>query len=207
MALEFPERQMARAPVASDPRACADGDVARRTDLRSSFTVEYRWERHGAFVVLPLFLSLAGIALLSVSGYLGGRLVHDEGIAVGRHKRRTSMPSCTLRFSATESGFVPVPEGEGLRERETLRIEIDGEVIAIARIDNLLFAFQEFCTHRFGPLSEGCLDACYVECPWHNSRFDVRTGKVVQGPAKVDLKTFNVEIRSDRVGILLDKGP
>src|SRR5258708_8461965 len=145
MALEFPERQMARAPVASDPRACADGDVARRTDLRSSFTVEYRWERHGAFVVLPLFLSLAGIALLSVSGYLGGRLVHDEGIAVGRHKRRTSMPSCTLRFSATESGFVPVPEGEGLRERETFRIEIHGATIPTASTHNHLLPSHQYC--------------------------------------------------------------
>ena len=153
----------------------------------------------------PLLLSLVGIGLLSISGYLGGRLVYDEGIAVGRHKRRTSIPERTLHFPATESGFVPVPEAERLREKETLRIEIEGQVIALAKIDNNFFAFQEFCTHRFGPLSEGLLADCYVECPWHNSRFDVRTGKVVQGPAKVDLKTFKVEIRDCKVGILLEK--
>ena len=155
--------------------------------------------------LVPLLLSLVGIALLSVSGYLGGRLVYDEGIAVGRHKRRTPTPKRTLHFSATDSGFVPVPEAERLREKETLRTEIDGQVIAIARIDNQFLAFQEFCTHRFGPLSEGCLDGCYVQCPWHNSRFDVRSGKVVQGPAKVDLKTYKVETRDGKVGVLLDK--
>src|SRR6266487_4881600 len=37
----------------------------------------------------PLILSFVGIALLSVSGYLVGRLVYDDGIGVGRHKRRT----------------------------------------------------------------------------------------------------------------------
>src|SRR5438477_5532090 len=42
--------------------------------------------------LLPLALSLVGIALLFVSGYLGGRLVYDDGIAVGRHKRRTPTP-------------------------------------------------------------------------------------------------------------------
>src|SRR6266436_7374425 len=47
----------------------------------------------------PLILSLVGVALLSVSGYLGGRLVYDEGISVGRHKRRTPTPEDTLHFS------------------------------------------------------------------------------------------------------------
>jgi uncharacterized membrane protein/nitrite reductase/ring-hydroxylating ferredoxin subunit len=155
--------------------------------------------------LVPLLLSLVGIGLLSVSGYLGGRLVYDDGIAVGRHKRPTSTPESTLHFSATGSGFVPVPEAERLREKETLRIDIEGQVIVLAKIDNQLFAFQEFCTHRFGPLSEGRLEECYVECPWHNSRFDVRSGKVVQGPAKVDLKTFKVEVRDGKVGILLGR--
>src|SRR5213595_3504046 len=40
---------------------------------------------------MPLILSVIGVAVLSVSGYLGGRLVYDEGIAVGRHKRQTQI--------------------------------------------------------------------------------------------------------------------
>src|SRR5438105_15764256 len=52
--------------------------------------------------LLPLVLSLVGIALLSVSGYLGGRLVYDDGIAVGRHKRRTPTPETTLQFSTAK---------------------------------------------------------------------------------------------------------
>ena len=167
--------------------------------LRSSLLVDHK------ISLGPLLLSLAGIASLSVSGYLGGRLVYDEGIAVGRHKRRTPIPERTLHFSATDSGFVVVPDAERLREKETLRIDIEGQVIAVAKIDNQLFAFQEFCTHRFGPLSEGCLDGFNVQCPWHNSRFDVRSGKVVEGPAKVDLKTFKIEVRGGKVGILLER--
>jgi uncharacterized membrane protein/nitrite reductase/ring-hydroxylating ferredoxin subunit len=151
----------------------------------------------------PLILSLVGIALLSASGYLGGRLVYDEGIAVGRHKRRTPTPEATIHLSVPNEKadiiFVPVPEAERLGEKETLRAEIDGQVMTIAKIDNQLFAFQEFCTHRFGPLSEGCFDGFDVQCPWHKSRFDVRTGKVTQGPAKVDLKTFKVETRDGKI--------
>jgi uncharacterized membrane protein/nitrite reductase/ring-hydroxylating ferredoxin subunit len=150
----------------------------------------------------PLILSLLGITLLSVSGYLGGRLVYDEGISVGRHKRRTPTPESTLHLTPVENGgatFVPVPEAEKLGDQETLRVEIDGEVIAIAKLDGSFYAFQEFCTHRFGPLSEGDFKGFDVQCPWHNSCFDVRTGKVTNGPAKVDLKTFNVERRDGKI--------
>src|SRR5256886_7638880 len=156
----------------------------------------------------PLILSLVGIALLSVSGYLGGRLVYDDGIGVGRHKRRTPTPETTFHFSTAnlpenqKSGdivFVPVPAAERLGDNETLRVEIDGQVLAIAKIDNNFYAFQEFCTHRYGPLSEGSFKDFNVQCPWHNSCFDIRTGKVTQGPAKVDLKTLRVELRDGKI--------
>src|SRR5207237_1273465 len=158
--------------------------------------------------LLPLVLSLVGIALLSASGYLGGRLVYDDGIGVGRHKRRTPTPETTFHFSTAnlpenqKSGdivFVPVPAAERLGDNETLRVEIDGQVVAIAKIDNNVYAFQEFCTHRYGPLSEGSFKDFNVQCPWHNSCFDIRTGKVTQGPAKVDLKTLRVELRDGKI--------
>jgi uncharacterized membrane protein/nitrite reductase/ring-hydroxylating ferredoxin subunit len=161
--------------------------------------------------LLPLLLSIIGIGLLSASGYLGGRLIYDEGIAVGRHKRHTRTPQDTLHLS-TERGdsdgepiFVPVPDAEQLSNDETLRVEIDEQVMTIARIDDQLYGFQEFCTHRFGPLSEGSFHGFNVQCPWHNSCFDVRTGKVTNGPAKVDLKTFKIETRDGKVGVLLTK--
>ncbi len=142
----------------------------------------------------PLILSLVGIALLSVSGYLGGRLVYDEGISVGRHKRRTPTPENTLHLTRGENGeevIVPVPEAERLGDRETLRVEIDGQVVAIVKLDGDFYAFQEFCTHDFKGFD--------VQCPWHNSCFDMRTGKVTNGPAKVDLKTFRVEARDGKL--------
>ena len=158
--------------------------------------------------LLPLVLSLVGIALLSVSGYLGGRLVYDDGIAVGRHKRRTPTPETTFHFSTAnlpenqKSGdivFVPVPAAERLGNNETLRVEIDGQVLAIAKVDNNFYAFQEFCTHRFGPLSEGSFKDFNVQCPWHNSCFDIRSGKVTQGPAKMDLKTLKVDLHDGKI--------
>ena len=157
----------------------------------------------------PFILSLVGVGLLSASGYLGGRLVYDDGIAVGRHKRHMPTPRDTIHVTApipgADSVFVPIMAAQQLRERETLRVEISGQIMTIAKVDNQLFAFQEFCTHRFGPLSEGKFEGFNVQCPWHNSCFDVRTGKVTNGPAKVDLKIFKVEMREGKVGILLPR--
>jgi nitrite reductase/ring-hydroxylating ferredoxin subunit len=162
--------------------------------------------------LVPLMLSIVGVGMLSVSGYLGGRLVYDDGIAVGRHKRSAPMPADTIqlsRASAEKEGdvtFVAVPKAERLQNGETLRVEIDKQVMTIARIDNQFFAFQEFCTHRFGPLSEGSFHGFNVQCPWHNSCFDVRTGKVTNGPAKVDLKTFRVEERHGKIYVGVPTG-
>jgi nitrite reductase/ring-hydroxylating ferredoxin subunit/uncharacterized membrane protein len=144
---------------------------------------------------LPLVLSLAAYALLGVSGHLGGKMVFDDGIAVGRHRRETRLPSETLRAVATDSAgeFVRVAQERDLRDGETLRVDVEGTIVVVARFDGQLLAFQEFCTHRFGPLSEGCMRDGEIECPWHRSRFDMRTGKVTEGPARLDLKTYRVK--------------
>lgn len=154
---------------------------------------------------IPFFLSVAGIVLLSISGYLGGAMIYDDGIGVGRHRRKTRTPENTLKISSTtaprQENFIEICDVGDVKDRETLRLELDDVVMTIAKYDGTFYAFQEFCTHRFGPLSEGCLLDGQIQCPWHNSRFDLRTGKVVQGPAKLDLKTFAVRVHEGKIFI------
>jgi nitrite reductase/ring-hydroxylating ferredoxin subunit/uncharacterized membrane protein len=151
--------------------------------------------------LLPFLLSFAGLAVIFYSGYLGGTLVYADGIAVGRHRRRTPTPERTLIETSgqAQAGFIPVAAAGSLQPGETLRVEVDGHVLAVVNLDGAFYAFQEFCTHRFGPLSEGSFNNHQVECPWHRSQFDVRTGKVVKGPAKVGLKTFEVTVRDGQI--------
>ena len=51
------------------------------------------------------------------------------------------------------------------------------------RGDDRYFAVSRRCRHQLADLSEGWVDAdgCLV-CPWHQSRYDVRTGEMVEGP-------------------------
>lgn len=151
----------------------------------------------------PILLSLVALAVLGYSGYLGGHLVYADGIGVGRHRRKTRTPAATLHVRSSASGpqRVAIARADALRHGETLRVEVNGVVIAVARFGSRYHAFQEFCTHRFGPLSEGKLTDCEVTCPWHNSRFDVRTGKVLSGPATIELRTFPIEVRDGQLWI------
>jgi len=52
------------------------------------------------------------------------------------------------------------------RERETfLRVEIGGQIMAVAKSRPISFSlFRKFCTHRFGPLSEGKFEGFNVQC-------------------------------------------
>lgn len=152
---------------------------------------------------LPLLISFIALGLLGYSGYLGGSLVYNDGIGVGRHRRRTPLPEKTIERPA--SGNMPVAVGSTplVGEGETARIDVDGTVVVVARETGHLCAFQEFCTHRHGPLSEGQIEKGEVVCPWHGSRFALATGKVTQGPAKVDLRTFPVQEREGKVWLQL----
>jgi uncharacterized membrane protein/nitrite reductase/ring-hydroxylating ferredoxin subunit len=160
----------------------------------------------GRTPILPLLLSLAGVGIIGVSGYLGGQLVYDDGVGVGRHLRRAGAPPHTIKVLSSRAdpgGFVAVADEGRLGDGETLRVQVDRTVMAVVKLEGKTYAFQEFCTHRFGPLSEGNFHGHEVQCPWHQSCFDIRTGKVTQGPAKVDLNVYESKVEGGKILVRL----
>ena len=153
--------------------------------------------------LVGMLLSGVGVGIILVSGYLGGTMVYDDGVGVGRHRREARLPRKTIVVSMLErqDGWVAVCNADDVRDGETLRVDWDGTIIAVARQGDKVYAFQEFCTHRYGPLSEGRLYDHQVECPWHRSCFDIRTGKVMEGPAKMDLKMYSTMVRGGKIFI------
>lgn len=51
------------------------------------------------------------------------------------------------------------------------------------------FAVTRRCRHLYADLANGSIDAkgCLV-CPWHGSRYDVKTGRMVRGPQGIFAK-------------------
>ena len=66
--------------------------------------------------------------------------------------------------------------------------------LALTRVGDQYGALDNHCPHQGGPLGEGELAGTVVTCPWHEWRFDVRTGvntddatcKVQSYPVKLD---------------------
>lgn len=82
---------------------------------------------------------------------------------------------------------------------EVVVVMIGGVEVAIANIDGLFRAFDDACTHRECPLSEGAIDATSVTCPCHKSRFDLETGAPLTGPATVPIRIRSVRPAGDRL--------
>lgn len=65
--------------------------------------------------------------------------------------------------------------------------------------DGEVYCTNDTCTHAEGSLSDGDLDGYRVECPFHGGAFDIRTGKPLDGPCYVALKTYRVEVSDGNV--------
>lgn len=78
-------------------------------------------------------------------------------------------------------------------------VEVEGEGIVICNVDGEFFAIADECTHAGGQLVEGELEGDIIECPRHGAQFNVRTGAVVEPPAKEPVDTYRVEVRGDTI--------
>jgi naphthalene 1,2-dioxygenase system ferredoxin subunit len=94
-----------------------------------------------------------------------------------------------------------VPEADGLF------VEVEGRKIALFRADGRIWAIDDTCPHTGdGQLSLGFLDGPVIECPLHQACFDVRTGKLLEGPAASDVRSYPVRVEAGAVQVQLDGG-
>jgi 3-phenylpropionate/trans-cinnamate dioxygenase ferredoxin subunit len=81
------------------------------------------------------------------------------------------------------------------------RVEVDGVEVLLCNYDGNLYADEDVCTHDGGPLDQGVLEGCVIECPRHGATFDVRTGAALSLPAIEPLPTYRVRVEGDDVYI------
>jgi nitrite reductase/ring-hydroxylating ferredoxin subunit len=89
-----------------------------------------------------------------------------------------------------------------------MRAEHNGTPILLVRRGSQIYDLAETCSHLGGPLSEGKLDGDIIQYPWHGSRFFIRDGHVVDGPAvhpqpclEARIQNGQVEVRKSKCGI------
>jgi len=81
--------------------------------------------------------------------------------------------------------------------------EVEGQKMPIANLGGEFFAMRSICNHMGGPLEEGKLEGGVVTCPWHGSKWDVATGKLVQFARQLPPEpVYKVTVTED--GIFVD---
>jgi nitrite reductase/ring-hydroxylating ferredoxin subunit len=83
-----------------------------------------------------------------------------------------------------------------------LRVVADAPMpLAICRVKDEWFAFENKCTHEDFPLTDGCVDGTEIECPLHGARYCLRTGEVRAFPATCPIRVFKVHVDGDAVHV------
>ncbi len=86
-----------------------------------------------------------------------------------------------------------VSEGE-------LRVFVLKEVeILVVKYAGQIYCLQARCTHAGAPLVEGELNGDVLQCPWHGSRFNIKNGLVIRGPAGRQLQMYDCIIEGDQL--------
>ena len=88
---------------------------------------------------------------------------------------------------------------ESVPEGDVTSVNVDGREIALYEVEGEVFATDNFCTHGAARMSDGFLEGREIECPLHQGRFDVCTGKAMCAPLSQGIRVYPVRIENKRV--------
>jgi 3-phenylpropionate/trans-cinnamate dioxygenase ferredoxin component len=97
--------------------------------------------------------------------------------------------------------FEVVARADDLKEGDMRAFDVRGTKIAVANVADTFYAFGDTCTHMGCSLAEGDLEETTVTCPCHGSEFDVVSGEVLRGPARVPVGSFEVREESGNLEV------
>lgn len=117
---------------------------------------------------------------------------------VGQHENGSPLAA------SVPADFIKVAKVSEIPDGET-RIVFDN-LVAVANYEGNFHAFGNICPHAAGPIGEGFLDGCVVECPWHAGRWDITTGKALTALATADIPLFEVRVVDEDIEIRLHQG-
>ena len=78
-------------------------------------------------------------------------------------------------------------------------VTVDGTEVALFNVDGVLYAINNRCPHRNGPLIRGYVDGRSIKCPMHGWRYDLATGRS-ERPATATVYS----VSNDSDGIFID---
>ena len=100
------------------------------------------------------------------------------------------------------SDFIDIGAVDDIPRQAARLVKTHFGCIAVFRTaEDKIFALEDRCPHKNGPLSQGIQHGDSITCPLHNWVFDLNTGKA-QGADVGQVRTFGLRVEGGR--ILLD---
>lgn len=137
-------------------------------------------------------LSALGATTLSLAGFLGGHLTLRRGVG----------PDQTV-FDPGPGEWRPAVDASGLTPGRPLRVVVEDTPVLVIDAGEEIFAIHDRCSHRGCSLAEGEVEGHEIVCGCHFSRFDLRDGSVLRGPATAPQPAFEVRRRENLIEIRL----
>jgi Ferredoxin subunits of nitrite reductase and ring-hydroxylating dioxygenases len=158
------------------------GAVHAMTNVVATLLYGWSWAaRRRGHHARGVRLGLAGAAVATIGGGLGGYLVFRRATGVNRSLGDEGPNDWTTIDSATPSGSLGV-------------VQCDGAQVLVYLDAGQLDAIGDTCSHQGAPLHEGeVFDGC-VRCPWHGSEFRLRDGSVTTGPATAPQPRYEARV-------------
>jgi len=95
--------------------------------------------------------------------------------------------------------FVNVASASDLKPEQMKAVNVKGKPVLLVNLNGRYYAVGNICTHMGCPLSSGTLKSEKVECICHGSTFDLKTGKVVRGPAEKPELKYEVKVENGSI--------
>jgi uncharacterized membrane protein/nitrite reductase/ring-hydroxylating ferredoxin subunit len=165
-----------------------------------SFAIAYVCRnKSDAFFILAL--ELAGFILMCISGWLGGTLVYRNQIGVD--PRYAGAGKWKEVYLEAREGVIEVATMDELQTDQMKLLHIAGKRMVLANTTEGYVAFDDRCTHKGGSLAGGMMICGTVQCPWHGSQFDGKTGQVKCRPATVNITTYLITVKDGKIYLSL----
>jgi nitrite reductase/ring-hydroxylating ferredoxin subunit len=97
--------------------------------------------------------------------------------------------------------LVNVALATDMKPNQMKAVKVNDKSVLIVNLEGSYYAIGDKCTHRGCSLAKGKLEGELVQCPCHKSKFNVKTGEVVGGPAKTAEPKYEVKVEDGKLFI------
>jgi naphthalene 1,2-dioxygenase system ferredoxin subunit len=95
--------------------------------------------------------------------------------------------------------WIKVADAKDVPEDGTLLVDFNAEPVCLYNINGKIYATHDTCTHGQASLADGFIDGENIECPLHQGKFHVPTGKAVAAPCTENLRCYFVRLDNGTV--------